>query len=371
MARVDTIVVGGGLSAVDPLAIGGLVEIAAVGPPPTAQLCSVAGVSPTTFPRSTHVVVGPNTVISGAGRYTTSTTPGVLLVGASVAVQAEIGTASSVLAVGNSVIARSTAGQVIATTVIGQGANAITVGGISGATVIGFAASYTGGDRGVVIGDSSLGSAARVTVVGSQSSGQANDCTIVGAASTVNQINCVAIGSGATITAANATSVGNGTGVSQSGGVAIGQNANVSHTDSICIGRGAQSYAANVCVIGGSGGVTEVLVGKNNTNAAPSSVIFRLTNAVGTDIASGNYIIQAGLGTGAGLPGDIQLTVGVSGASSATAQNPRQGVVVRHSSTAADTYLMVWDVNGAALKRVSVGANDSGGVGFKVLRIAN
>jgi len=41
------------------------------------------------------------------------------------------------------------------------------------------------------------------------------------------------------------------------------------------------------------------------------------------------------------------------------------------SATAADTRMLLWDVDSAALVRVSVGADDSGGAGFKVLRIPN
>jgi len=41
------------------------------------------------------------------------------------------------------------------------------------------------------------------------------------------------------------------------------------------------------------------------------------------------------------------------------------------SVVAGDTRLLLYDVNTGALVRVTVGANDSGGAGFKVLRIPN
>ncbi len=44
---------------------------------------------------------------------------------------------------------------------------------------------------------------------------------------------------------------------------------------------------------------------------------------------------------------------------------------LQNSSTAQDTALMLWDVDNATLERVTVGAADSGGTGFKVLRIPN
>lgn len=40
-------------------------------------------------------------------------------------------------------------------------------------------------------------------------------------------------------------------------------------------------------------------------------------------------------------------------------------------TTATHTALQIYDVDNAALERVTVGAADSGGAGFKVLRIAN
>lgn len=41
------------------------------------------------------------------------------------------------------------------------------------------------------------------------------------------------------------------------------------------------------------------------------------------------------------------------------------------SSTANNTRMAVWDVTAGALRRVTIGANDSGGAGFRVLRIPN
>lgn len=41
------------------------------------------------------------------------------------------------------------------------------------------------------------------------------------------------------------------------------------------------------------------------------------------------------------------------------------------STTAGDTRMLLWDVNTGSLKRVLVGANDSGGAGYRLLRIVN
>lgn len=47
------------------------------------------------------------------------------------------------------------------------------------------------------------------------------------------------------------------------------------------------------------------------------------------------------------------------------------GLSIDDSATATHTRLLVYDVDNAQLERVTVGATDSGGVGFKVLRIPN
>lgn len=44
---------------------------------------------------------------------------------------------------------------------------------------------------------------------------------------------------------------------------------------------------------------------------------------------------------------------------------------IRKTSTSGDTYLMIYDVDNGTMERVSVGAADSGGSGYKVLRIPN
>lgn len=47
------------------------------------------------------------------------------------------------------------------------------------------------------------------------------------------------------------------------------------------------------------------------------------------------------------------------------------GIKVDSNSTAGNTRFMIYDVDNATLERVTVGVADSGGVGFKVLRIPN
>ena len=68
-----------------------------------------------------------------------------------------------------------------------------------------------------------------------------------------------------------------------------------------------------------------------------------------------------------------QTSVGIRFAASTIALSmaSNDSLVVDNSTTAGDTRLLVYDVDNATVERVSVGAADSGGAGFKVLRIPN
>lgn len=68
--------------------------------------------------------------------------------------------------------------------------------------------------------------------------------------------------------------------------------------------------------------------------------------------------------TAASEDGDLVVKTMVAGTLSEIARFSR-------TATATHTGLMIWDVDNAAVERVTVGAADSGGVGFKVLRIPN
>ncbi len=89
-------------------------------------------------------------------------------------------------------------------------------------------------------------------------------------------------------------------------------------------------------------------------------------NAAGTTLT-----ISGGQGTGTAAGGDVSLAVSPVGSSGSTANTLRTGLAVRASTTATHTYLMLWDVDNGALERVTVGAADSAGSGFKALRIPN
>jgi hypothetical protein len=66
------------------------------------------------------------------------------------------------------------------------------------------------------------------------------------------------------------------------------------------------------------------------------------------------------------MPGRIALLATPDGTTT-----PREGLRVDGTTTATNTALMIYDVDNATLERVTVGSANSGGSGFKVLRIPN
>jgi hypothetical protein len=71
-----------------------------------------------------------------------------------------------------------------------------------------------------------------------------------------------------------------------------------------------------------------------------------------------------GSGTGSGIYYPVADSLGITAGGAEAAR-------IDKSTTAADTRLLVYDVDNGALARVSVGPNDSGGAGFKLLRVPN
>lgn len=162
------------------------------------------------------------------------------------------------------------------------------------------------------------------------------------------------------------------------GNIAIGRASNVSHANAGAIGPGATSERANSFLIGSdnTGGDYRTYIFGNRGDTVGSGiqdVLWRPTDADGvtSNLVGSSLTVRAGLGSGNAASAVINLDVGIVGASGATVQTARTGARVSYSATALDTYLMVFDVDNNTLERVSVGAADSGGVGFKVLRIPN
>lgn len=300
-------------------------------------------------------------------------------------------------ATGNSSIGIGYDARATANTNIGIGYGA-RVSGASG-TGVGYAVSVTGGTA-VAFGNSSNAAAA-----GAVALGQA-------ATVAVTETGGIAIGQGATITAGatgggqniaigqtanageyRATAIGYGaiaTGISST---AIGRRALASATHSIALGRGAWANAANTVAIGFSGGdaPTDVYFESGHThryvdqdastqNRTPSLIpiilhgfdAFDATGTPNNDVAGGDLRFAAGRGTGAGASGKVTIQTAPPVAGPNNVKNTLVNAAQFDANvTSQETRMLIWDITAAALVRVSRGASDSGGSGFRLLRVPN
>lgn len=232
--------------------------------------------------------------------------------------------------------------------------NKITAGGASGNIIIGNQCQQTLGSNCIT-----MGSSATITCN--------NDCIAIG--------NAVSITGGAGTGAV--TIVGGNCGTSKTRNVLIGHSLTDINTASgniAIIGVGWSSTAnmpSNACGFLNSSGFTTMIVGNSHESATPGSLTFRLCNGLGANIAAGSLTLQAGLGTGTGASAVVNIASSIPVGAGSTLQTARTGFRMSPSTTAGQTDIMIYDVDNATLERVTVGAADSGGVGFKLLRIPN
>lgn len=369
MAQTNPIVVGGGVSAGSPFALGHLVYVTNVNPPqlssygPLVSTDSGSAVVYTDFPNSagTSVTVtnatetvrilgglivegtgGSGSVAIGAGATVRSGTADQIVIGRAATAAAVAPTGAVVIGAGSngtggaSVIVGRNSGSGSANPVSGVfigdtaqasgnagGANVVCIGdnalivlggaGGGGAVAIG-AASSVAHPSSVTIGraaqstfSSSLGQ--NTVTIGDGAISSVAGTTLIGGASSTSQTGSVVIGSGATATGAG------------TGSIVIGQLATSGASQQIVIGASGASLGANIAQIGTSGTqIVTLVIGAGNTIASPAAKGIRFTNASGTDNAAGNLTIQAPLSTGAATPATIIFTVGAVAASSATLQ---------------------------------------------------
>ncbi len=398
MARVETIVVGGGINAGTPFTVKAIPYISNTDPAflqaspilfqvtgaSPAIVLSPTGADPEASATSLLRVVGGIASFPNAGAGTLKH----LILGARQSLAAVLATTQDSTLIGNDIAITSLGS---GSTLVGKGITSATTARI---TVIGDAntiGSAWTGDL-IVIGASNaigntggaspgdcifIGSGITVTTGGSAMS----QCTIIGIGATISSgggSSCTAVGALNALNTSTQMSIlgrNNSVGAGITRSCVLGVNNTVSHNDCVILGGGLTTTAAGQCWIGGptigSIGITTVIIGKGDTAGPPSAVTIRLTNSTNNDTAAGALTLQAGLSTGNAVSPAVQLNVGVVTASGGALQASRTGVACSHTAVATETYLMLYDVDNATLERVTVGAADSGGVGFKVLRIPN
>lgn len=405
MPRVDSIIVGGGVGAVAPFTASFIPYIALADPPYLAAtsilkyvdgtggtnlglVCAAGGTDPQ--PTATELLrlkggaiiegVAADSVVIGRGASSGAAGTGGVCIGRLATINA-----STNVAIGQSSSATGTNGLALLGTASGNSAIAIGGtadggGGAGQAVQVGFSGSASGVST-VAIGGTATATATACITVGANSTNSGAGSIVIGTNVACAVGNSIAIVQGGTTVRTNWCVIHGGTPTNLSSAatplVIVGGGAmTVTHAGNIVLGHGFTSFAANVCAIGGSATnsfITTLLVGSGNTRTASlGGLNIRCTNGVTTNnLAMGDLTITAPRSTGNATPGAIGLQTGVQGASGNALQTARTGVGVSASTTARDTDLLVYDVDNATLERVTVGVADSGGVGFKLLRIPN
>lgn len=189
----------------------------------------------------------------------------------------------------------------------------------------------------------------------------------------------VGIGQQVIANGAGSVAVGRISRASASSSVALGVAASSNHAESVAIGHAANTSKANQIVIGGVGttNIDELVLGEGDTAAGGTptvDVTIKTTDQISAgipDVAGADITIHTGTGIGNAAGGRFIVEVPDLQPSGLVAQLPVIGIQVQESQAALDTFLFIRDVDNGVLERVSVGAADSGGVGFKLLRIPN
>lgn len=97
---------------------------------------------------------------------------------------------------------------------------------------------------------------------------------------------------------------------------ALGSSAAADFVDSVALGHAAATVKASQLMAGSSAApLTEMVLGNGETNAAPQAIIFRGSNAIGTDIAGADLCFGASRGTGAADGGHLFFRTSRPGAS--------------------------------------------------------
>jgi len=109
--------------------------------------------------------------------------------------------------------------------------------------------------------------------------------------------------------------------------------------------------------------------GARSTTNSPFPLIG--TNGFGTNIPGTDFITGGGKGTGTGTPGKLIGRTSTPGVSGSSLQSHRDVYNFDGNTISGETPMLLLDCAKGTLQRVSIGASDSGGTGFKVLRVPN
>lgn len=162
------------------------------------------------------------------------------------------------------------------------------------------------------------------------------------------------------------------------GAYATGSGVITAGVSAIAIGTGGSTAtflrvhaAAGECVIGGQGGISNFYLGGFGSEYGLTDVTISPGGRTGTDLDGYNLILAGGKGTGTGVGGSVIVQAAPVGLTGTSLNSLVDVAEFDADATAGNTRFLIYDVDNGQLERVSVGAADSGGAGYKLLRIAN
>lgn len=333
MARVETIVVGGGINPGTPFGVFGIPYVFQVSPPLLATT-DFLSVVPTGATRG--LIVGLSDP-SAAATERLRVNGGAIIQGTAVdSVVIGRGASAALGATDSVVIGRGAAAAGAGADCVIIGRQAVHTSGQASDVVIGAAATTSGGS-GVCIGAAAKiadgGSASCVCIAGTINQSAGSHICIGG---TINAVGgavpaSTVIGFGATGgdrhvtvgyqalgTGLTGIAVGYQAETTANGATALGFVAKASHAGAISLGSNAVSFQANTLVIGGqsSNQISTVVIGRGDTSSTPDAVLYRQTNGVGTDIAGGDMTHRPGVSSGNATPGKFVVSLGSAVAAS-------------------------------------------------------
>jgi hypothetical protein len=245
---------------------------------------------------------------------------------------------------------------------VGIGNNVSLIDGAANSVVIGPAAKYyvapstgSSGGQAVAVGYTAFAGSWRATVVGAFAQGLAVSTTVYGFGAYANAAHASAWGRGSYNSVGGATVLYNGaTGTDYYfGGIGSAwTNPTISETVDVSADLDAGTIITRITTWSGK-----------DYKPVPT-----LTNVRGAHLR-----VMGGVSSGTALGGEVQIATSPAGASS---NNLNSEVVCASFDAVAtggaeETRFMLLDLTTGTLKRVSFGANDSGGTGFKYLRVVN
>lgn len=106
-------------------------------------------------------------------------------------------------------------------------------------------------------------------------------------------------------------------------------------------------------------------------SAIADTVTFSGWRNSGTNAAGAKVCLSAGIGTGNSTPAVVAIQTTTALGSGSTEQTARDVLNMDGNTTSGETPMLLLDCAKGTLQRVSFGAADSGGTGFKLLRVPN